>query len=63
MARELGKPDLRLSQNAIARLLDHGWPGNVRELQNVIQRAAILASEEIDATHLIIESVPSTRCV
>ena len=59
MARELGKPDLRLSQNAIARLLDHGWPGNVRELQNVIQRAAILASEEIDATHLVIESVPS----
>lgn len=59
MARELGKPDLRLSQNAIARLLDHGWPGNVRELQNVIQRAAILASDEIDATHLVIESVPS----
>ena len=60
MARELGKPYLRLSQNAIARLLDYGWPGNVRELQNVIQRAAILASEEIDATHLVIESVPST---
>jgi len=59
MARELGKPHLRLTQNAIARLLDHGWPGNVRELQNVIQRAAILASEEIDATHLVIESVPS----
>ena len=60
MARELGKPYLRLSQNAIARLLDYGWPGNVRELQNVIQRAAILASEEIDATHLVIESVPLT---
>ena len=26
----------------------HDWPGNVRELKNVVQRAFILADEEID---------------
>jgi transcriptional regulator with GAF, ATPase, and Fis domain len=26
------------------RLMAYGWPGNVRELQNVVERAAILAS-------------------
>jgi two-component system response regulator AtoC len=31
----------------IARLHRHGWPGNVRELKNVIQRAFILAEEDV----------------
>ena len=59
MARELGKSDLRLSLDAINKLVEHTWPGNVRELQNVIQRAAILATDEIDSTHLIIENASS----
>jgi DNA-binding NtrC family response regulator len=32
---------------AQARLRSHAWPGNVRELRNVVQRAFILAEEEI----------------
>jgi len=55
MARELGKPNLRLTPDAINKLLAHNWPGNVRELQNVIQRASILASDEINSNHLVIE--------
>ena len=31
-----------------ARLERHDWPGNVRELKNVVQRAYIMADEEID---------------
>jgi transcriptional regulator with GAF, ATPase, and Fis domain len=31
----------------MARLKSYAWPGNVRELQNVIERAAILARDEI----------------
>lgn len=29
-------------------LREHGWPGNVRELYNTVQRAFILADDEID---------------
>jgi two-component system response regulator FlrC len=34
----------RLTDDAIACLLQHRWPGNVRELQNLLQRALILCS-------------------
>jgi two-component system, NtrC family, response regulator AtoC len=32
-----------ISQQAMARLMEHQWPGNVRELENVIQRAVTLS--------------------
>jgi DNA-binding NtrC family response regulator len=35
------------SAAALERLRAHAWPGNVRELRNVVQRAFILAEEEI----------------
>lgn len=41
-----------LSASAIAALTAYSWPGNVRELGNVIQRAAILADNLIEAKHL-----------
>jgi two-component system, NtrC family, response regulator HydG len=41
-ARKLGR-DIRLSADAVERLLRYPWPGNVRELENAIERAAILA--------------------
>jgi DNA-binding NtrC family response regulator len=37
------------SPAAIAALYAHRWPGNVRELKNYVQRAFILADNEIDA--------------
>jgi two-component system response regulator HydG len=40
-AAKLGR-ELRLSPQALERLLRYPWPGNVRELENAIQRAAIL---------------------
>jgi DNA-binding NtrC family response regulator len=45
MARAVGKlgRDVRLSAEAVERLLCYPWPGNVRELENAIERAAILA--------------------
>jgi len=33
------------SAETMERLMAHSWPGNVRELRNVVERAAILASE------------------
>jgi DNA-binding NtrC family response regulator len=34
--------DLRVSEKAMALLMDHPFPGNVRELWNVMERASIL---------------------
>jgi len=38
----------RFAAGAYARLESYPWPGNVRELGNVIQRAFIMAEEELD---------------
>lgn len=49
IARDLGRPHLRLDEITVQALMQHGWPGNVRELANVLERAAILA--EGDTIH------------
>lgn len=41
-ARELGKRDVRLSEEARKLLREHDWPGNIRELENCIERGVIL---------------------
>jgi transcriptional regulator with GAF, ATPase, and Fis domain len=43
-AKKLGKPLSGVSRGSLERLVAYPWPGNVRELQNVLERAAILAS-------------------
>ncbi|MCY4214738.1 MAG: sigma-54 dependent transcriptional regulator [Gammaproteobacteria bacterium] len=54
--RKLGKPLLRISEDAMHAIEAYHWPGNVRELSNLIERAAILCDgEEIDATMLAID--------
>ena len=53
LSRELSKPGLRLSAEALDRIQAYEWPGNIRELQNAIERAVILASgPEIRAADL-----------
>ena len=49
----------RFTQSALDRLRTHSWPGNVRELKNVVQRAFILAENDIgmDALPLGAEAV------
>src|SRR3989475_3251205 len=41
---ESGKPVKEISPEAMKILMNHHWPGNVRELQNIMERAAALAS-------------------
>jgi Nif-specific regulatory protein len=36
-----------LPQSILDRLVEHNWPGNVRELENVIQRAVLMAKNNI----------------
>ena len=51
----MGKREAGLSRGARDLLLAHSWPGNIRELQNAIERALILAQDElIAAEHLAI---------
>ena len=58
-AREMGRPDRRLSPAAMARLRAHAWPGNVRELRNVIERAVLLADgERIEASDVDVCEAP-----
>ncbi|MBP2679928.1 MAG: two component, sigma-54 specific, transcriptional regulator, Fis family, partial [Deltaproteobacteria bacterium] len=52
-----GKKMPGFSEAAKAALTSYRWPGNIRELQNVIERAVILAHEEIDSSLLNLEGV------
>ena len=47
ISADLGRPLLRLEQDARHRIADAAWPGNVRELANALERAAILSEGEI----------------
>jgi two-component system response regulator HydG len=44
--RRAGERLLKVSTAALAKLAAYHWPGNIRELENVLARAAILASGE-----------------
>lgn len=41
-ARQMNKPILKISDEAMEILLNHHWPGNVRELENAIERAMVV---------------------
>ncbi|MHC4224124.1 MAG: sigma 54-interacting transcriptional regulator, partial [Planctomycetota bacterium] len=46
-ARREGRPELTISNEAIARLESYSWSGNVRELRNVIMRAVVTAEGDV----------------
>jgi Nif-specific regulatory protein len=43
-SREVNRPGLNITQEAVDMLQACRWPGNVRELQNAIERAVVLSS-------------------
>ena len=46
-------PAVRVSSEALQRMIGYAWPGNVRELQNTVERAAVLSQgQDIEVTHL-----------
>ncbi len=47
MMQELGKPELRLDDEALHLMQQYHWPGNVRELENLIERAAVLCEQGV----------------
>lgn len=44
---KLGKHVKSISSAAMSLILNHDWPGNVRELENMIERAVVLAEEDV----------------
>jgi len=46
-AEEFGKGAVRLSADAMMKLMNYAWPGNVRELQAVIHRAVAMAIGDV----------------
>jgi len=50
-ARRLGRPQLRLSEDAIDTLRDYPWPGNIRELENTLHNAELLSTGALITQH------------
>jgi two-component system, NtrC family, response regulator PilR len=46
MTKELGRPGLRFTSEALAALQRYMFPGNIRQLQNMVERAAILGEQD-----------------
>lgn len=51
----------RFTESALQCLERHAWPGNVRELRNAVQRAFILANDEIDESQFPQRFTPSAE--
>jgi two-component system response regulator AtoC len=61
---EDGERHVPLSPEVIETLLAYDYPGNVRELRNIIERAAILACDDVlQPEHLVFEDGPSLEPV
>ncbi len=45
--------NVRLSSEAMSRLLAYDWPGNVRELENLIERVVIMCEGEVAGEDMI----------
>lgn len=49
--RMVGKNVRRLARTTINMLMSYQWPGNVRELENAIERAVLVADEDVIYPH------------
>ncbi len=46
-AKEMKRPQIGIHPKAIDTLRQYSWPGNVRELANIIERAVVLANDDV----------------
>jgi transcriptional regulator with AAA-type ATPase domain len=60
-ARKNAKQISGLSREATDKLVSYNWPGNVKELKNVLQRAAIVTSENVIIPGDLIFVAPSEK--
>jgi DNA-binding NtrC family response regulator len=56
--RRYGRPNMRLSPEALEALMAYSWPGNVRELEHTVERAVLMAAgDEVTAEDLLLRRV------
>jgi transcriptional regulator with GAF, ATPase, and Fis domain len=46
-AKEMGKPGMEFSSEAIASIKKHSWPGNVREVENRVKKAILMCDSPL----------------
>ncbi len=56
-SEENGRPQRRMTPEALRPLMTYSWPGNVRELENVIERAVVLSSSTEIGVDLISDNI------
>ena len=62
ICHKLSKPEMSLSETALAAIGRYDWPGNVRELENALERAVILCDATvIEADLLAIDATKARR--
>jgi DNA-binding NtrC family response regulator len=58
-SEENSRPMRRFTSEATKMLIDYQWPGNVRELENVVERAVVLATQDVIDVDLLPDVVRS----
>ena len=58
--RQIGKVHCRVNPEAMQTLMSYAWPGNIRELANVLERAQILAEDNLITLDDLPESMQMT---
>ncbi len=44
-ANKSGRPQKRVSENALKVLMEYDWPGNIREIQNLVERLCTIKQD------------------
>lgn len=60
-AERLHRPNMTINKDALRLLLDYHWPGNVRELENIIERAMVLADNDLITTTNLPDKMQATN--
>ena len=55
--QETGHPNLKVSEEAMKKMIEYDWPGNVRELRNALERAVVMGNGQ----EILPEDLPISR--
>ncbi len=61
LCREMNRPEISFSKEAVSYLEGYPWPGNVRELENVIERTIALANQPLIEPQDLPQNIVSTK--